>query len=361
MSSARSNASARNRRAQSEIKPSYPPHQQQMNNGQHIQQQQQQQQQQQAKLSISDAIGLITLRLGRVENLVQNNPNAGSAESSNSEDMQAIKHILGRLADLEQRVENTITSPSNTNSNPDIEHFNSQMAAYKENQEKILFEVNNLKEKYNKKLTDVDNKVPSNNTKFNDQMQTFINLQEKLNTDVNNLKDEYSKISQILMSLQSFTMETNKKLTDMVFHSEEEAIFKNNFESNENIIDEPHIPREINATNTQDSTSFTRLIITNDEDLNEQMSDNTTSSAPSIEIQNEPPVTNIFTGLQKTKITHLETSDIDARLPDTSPVNKLDDNIVDSVSQSLDTNSNSSSTRTRSTKNKKKDKFYNKP
>ena len=360
MCSARSNASARNRRAQSELKPSYPPHQQQMSNGQHIQQPQQQQQ---AKLSISDAIGLITLRLGRVENFVQNNPNAGSAESSNSEDMQAIKHILGRLAELEQRVENTVSSPSNANSNQDIEQFNTQLSTYKENQEKLLFEVNNLKEKYNNKNTDVDvdNTVPSNNTKFNDQMQTFINLQEKLNTDVNNLKDEYSKISQILMSLQSFTMETNKKLTDMVFHSEEEAIFKNNFESNENIIDESHIPREINATNTQDSTSFTRLIITNDEDLNEQMSDNTTSSTPSIEIQNEPPVTNIFTGLQKTKITHLETSDIDARLPDTSPVNKLDDNIVDSVSQSLDTNSNSSSTRIRSTKNKKKDKFYNKP
>lgn len=344
MSSARSNASARNRRAQSEFKPSYPPHQQQMSNGQHIQQQQQQ-----AKLSISDAIGLITLRLGRVENFVQNNPNAGSAESSNSEDMQAIKHILGRLAELEQRVENTVSSPSNANSNQDIEQFNTQLSTYKENQEKLLFEVNNLKEKYNNKNTDVDNTVPSNNTKFNDQMQTFINLQEKLNTDVNNLKDEYSKISQILMSLQSFTMETNKKLTDMVFHSEEEAIFKNNFESNENIIDESHIPREINATNTQDSTSFTRLIITNDEDLNDQMSDNTTSSAPSIEIQNDTPVTNIFTGLQKTKITHLETSDIDARLPDTSPVNKLD------------TNSNSSSTRIRSTKNKKKDKFYNKP
>ena len=71
MSSARSNASARQRRSGGDTsRQQYPPQ------NTHIQQSQQgtPQPQQNPKLSISDAIALITLRLGRVENIVQNLP-----------------------------------------------------------------------------------------------------------------------------------------------------------------------------------------------------------------------------------------------------------------------------------------------
>jgi len=51
-----------------------PPHQQQQQRQPHPQQQQQQQQQQQPKISVSDAIALTTLRLGRVETFINSLP-----------------------------------------------------------------------------------------------------------------------------------------------------------------------------------------------------------------------------------------------------------------------------------------------
>ena len=75
-------------------------------------------------------------------------------------------------------------------------------------------------------------------------------------------------------------------------------------------------------------------------DNNSNQNNNSISSDPSNEINHDTPITNIFTGLQKTKITHLETQDIDARLPESSSINKLDDNVIDSVSQSLDSTPN---------------------
>ena len=82
MSSARSNAAARNRRAgdppgqpvqmQQQGRPGQGQQQGQQVQGTRQQQYQpQQMQQQQTKMTLPDAIGLITLRLGRVETIVQ--------------------------------------------------------------------------------------------------------------------------------------------------------------------------------------------------------------------------------------------------------------------------------------------------
>ena len=121
MSSARSNAGARNRRAGgAETAPMTP--QQNMRPGS-SQQQQQQQPQMNPRLSISDAIALITLRLGRVENLIQNMP-VDSPSGSNLEqdenmrmiDVTVFENIVSRLDNLEKGQKNGRTIYKGKNS-----------------------------------------------------------------------------------------------------------------------------------------------------------------------------------------------------------------------------------------------------
>jgi hypothetical protein len=108
MSSSRSIAAARNRRAV--VPPPAPPKQQQIRQPVQQQtrqpvQQQQQQQLQKPKISVGDAIGLTTIRLGRVEqqlaSLLQNplslEPNTQVVDNS------VFETILNRLEFLEKR------------------------------------------------------------------------------------------------------------------------------------------------------------------------------------------------------------------------------------------------------------------
>ena len=122
MSGTRANASARTRRAGgADINSSGPgPMQRGPQSGQGYGQGQGhgqgQQQMQQPKLSISDAIGLITLRLGRVEQIVQtiqtspNDPTSIPEGNDNSAlvDKQVFDHIVKRLDILEQKQKNVI-------------------------------------------------------------------------------------------------------------------------------------------------------------------------------------------------------------------------------------------------------------
>ena len=104
MSASRANAAAKNRRAGGADISS----QQQSRPGQ-----QQQQPQQQPKLSVSDAIGLITLRLGRVENIVQQIQTEAPVESVKQEadptissrfiDITAFNSLIKRLDSIEQK------------------------------------------------------------------------------------------------------------------------------------------------------------------------------------------------------------------------------------------------------------------
>jgi hypothetical protein len=111
MSASRANAAAKNRRAGgADISP-----QQQSRPGQ------QQQQQAQPKLSVSDAIGLITLRLGRVENIVHQLQTEAPAESVKQEadpaitsrfiDITAFNSLVKRLDVIEQKQKVPVPSP----------------------------------------------------------------------------------------------------------------------------------------------------------------------------------------------------------------------------------------------------------
>ena len=206
MSSARSNAGARNRRAGGAE--TAPMTQQNMRPGSSQQQQQQQQPQMNPRLSISDAIALITLRLGRVENLIQNMPvDSPSGFSSNLEqdenmrmiDVTVFENIVSRLDNLEKGQKNV--------SDIQIKQQNQQIQQHTQYQQQL----NSLK------LSTASQSFSSSYTPTIIDTKSEENI-SKLNDSVDVLKAEVVQVKDLLLKLQSFTMETNQKLSDIVFN-----------------------------------------------------------------------------------------------------------------------------------------------
>ena len=207
MSSARSNAGARNRRAGgAETAPMTP--QQNMRPGSSQQQPQQQQPQMNPRLSISDAIALITLRLGRVENLIQNMPvDSPSGSSSNFEqdenmrmiDVTVFENIVSRLDNLEKGQKNVSDTQSKQQQQQIQQHTQYQQ------------QMNSLK------LSTASQSFSSSYTPTIIDTKSEENI-SKLNDSVDVLKAEVVQVKDLLMKLQSFTMETNQKLSDIVFN-----------------------------------------------------------------------------------------------------------------------------------------------
>jgi hypothetical protein len=172
MSSARANASARNRRAGGDMPP--PPQMQ----GRPGQPMQQQQMQMPAKLSVSDAIALITLRLGRVEQIVQNMPVDGqSAVGADGEnirivDNEVFEHMAQRLDELEKGQQELAARKPIVSSNP---------------------------------VTQVVNTAVS----------------KEVSESIEVLKAEMVQVKDLLLNLQSFTMQTNQRLSEIVFNGGE--------------------------------------------------------------------------------------------------------------------------------------------
>jgi hypothetical protein len=217
MSSARSNAAARNRRAgdsnpvQSPQQQNMRPGQGQINRpGQQMQQQQQQMQQPQAhaKLSLSDAIGLITLRLGRVETIVQHlqtdlPPNEINGQTSEMGDNMKLvddsvfANIVNRIDQLENVQKQTISK------------VNSQIQLQTQLQTQLQ------KQSAQPKIAATSTMVEtSQNASVSLHYETKIN---ELNETVKGLHLEIDDLKNMLLKLQSFTMETNQKLSDLIF------------------------------------------------------------------------------------------------------------------------------------------------
>jgi hypothetical protein len=192
--SSRANASARARRAGETSQP------QQVRPQQSQQQQQQLQQQrtQLTKLSIPDAIGLTTLRLGKLENhfsvleqIVQNLSNSGvgveGSESFNENvrvvDEAVFQSIVTRLENLEKR----------------------QLQPHQQQQ-------------------------PQPQQKINPQVNADVDV---IKQDLNIMKKEMTNLKDLLLSLQSFTMQTNQKLADIVF--QENIFVDNEIVTNQNL------------------------------------------------------------------------------------------------------------------------------
>jgi hypothetical protein len=168
MSSARANASARNRRAGGNEMP--PPQQMMGRPGQPGQPMQPP-----PKLSVSDAIALITLRLGRVEQIVSNMPVDGQHNlSPDGEDIKIVdnsvfENVMQRLDSLEKGQKVLATTPSQV--------------------------------------------VQSNSS---------AQVSDELTETVEILKEEVSQLKDLLLNLQAFTMQTNHRLSEIVFNGSSE-------------------------------------------------------------------------------------------------------------------------------------------
>jgi len=207
MSTGRSNASARSRRAGgAELNPQQQQQQQQrgqpqQQRGQPQQQQRGQPQQQVPKLSVSDAIGLLSLRLGKVEGLVQNiqveqvsqgDSGMGFNENSRIIDDNVFKSIVSRLDVLEKNQKALMDNQTTlSNSMKTIASKTSQPGVSGGTQTIV-------KDVSGEKLASV-----------NENMEI--------------LRGEITLVKDLLMKLQNFTMETNQKLVDLIIEQDNMA------------------------------------------------------------------------------------------------------------------------------------------
>jgi hypothetical protein len=203
MSSARANAAARQRRAEPTSQSVSAPQQRFVGQSSRMppppQQQQQQQgapqQQERTKLSISDAIALITLRLGRVESILQNQ-NKDSQSTSAEFDEGLLTNIISRLNFLE-------------NSHKTIENNERQFTA---NIQQLQTTVNTRQVLGDAPTIQTSSVVDTTN----------------YSQDIENLKEDISNIKDLLIKVQNYTMDTNQKLVDIIFSEEQNAAFPSN-------------------------------------------------------------------------------------------------------------------------------------
>jgi hypothetical protein len=217
MSSSRANAAARQRRAgdtqQTQQQSSY------NSSGSKTRFVQQQQEAppppMNPKLSISDAIALITLRLGRVENIVSNyDPNAVSSSSGNHQmnydenmrmvDEQVFNSIVSRLEALEKG--RNLGAPGNA-------QVEQRLSVLEKNQKMLI-------EKQQQMPVVTTTTTPSETTIVNDVAEEKLKPMEE---SIQYVKSELSSLKDLLLKLQSFTMETNQKLADIVFDVEDKS------------------------------------------------------------------------------------------------------------------------------------------
>jgi len=130
-----------------------------------------------AKLSVSDAIALITLRLGRVEQIVQNMPVDGQSnvgvdgENIRIVDNEVFEHMVQRLEELEKVQQELAARKPTVSSTP----------------------------------TQVVNTAVS----------------KEVSESIEVLKAEMVQVKDLLLNLQSFTMQTNQRLSEIVFNGGE--------------------------------------------------------------------------------------------------------------------------------------------
>jgi len=212
MSSSRANAAARARRAGGDMPP---PMQQQQMNGRPGQQQQGQGQAPppggNVKMSISDAIALITLRLGRVEQIVQNMPVDG---------------VQGNLGDNTRIVDDTV-----------LVNIVQRLEAL---------------EKSQKSLVDKVSRTPA-------PVVAPVAPVQSQSVDIEAIEvlhAELAQVKELLMHLQSFTMQTNQRLSDIVFSENgngNEQVEDNNIIVSESILD-TIVPNEIEVETVEEES-----------------------------------------------------------------------------------------------------------
>jgi len=178
------------------------------------------------KLSFSDAIALITIRLGRVETFINNLPPldqleqySSTSQPENNENMKIVdeavfKNIVSRLEKIEQ-----------TN------------------------------------ITPIQTQIPLTTTPIvnNEELQIFKEENSYLKEEMVSLKDEINELKNIILQLQNYTMTTNQKLCDIIFSNENDE--KNISDELSRLLSQPETQLDSEGLDECISASLNGIII----------------------------------------------------------------------------------------------------
>jgi hypothetical protein len=215
MSSSRANASAIQRRTNN---PS--PAKQPVTNTRY---QQQHQPVQNPKLSVSDAIALTTIRLSKVETFINNLPPLDQLEAYSNQQQQSNCMIT-------ENVFNSIVSRLDKLEKSDIkineDKIKEIIASYiKPEIQTIKDELNALNTEFQR--TKENTELNALNTEFQrtkDDLKKEYSKLNELNTDFQHtkedLKKENAELKNMILILQNYTLQTNQKLSDIIFHQD---------------------------------------------------------------------------------------------------------------------------------------------
>ena len=173
-----------------------------INQQQHQQQHQQQQQQQKpsnglpfTKLSISDAIGLITLRLGRIEQFVIDYENGEIATGPQSEenipknskiiDNSVLANIINRLDALEKKEPSTSSNTFSNVNNEQISKIEKDLKETKDLLAHMLFKFELFSKETSDKFGDFEGAITEIEKNMEAQQFTEINDTISANIDIN--------------------------------------------------------------------------------------------------------------------------------------------------------------------------------
>ena len=184
-----------------------------------IQQQPQQQQQQMSqngfpfsKLSISDAIGLITLRLGRVEQFVidyatndESSPSTGSGIPENSKivDNSVLTTIINRLDSLEKR-EGSGVNASSVASLEQVSKLEKELKETKELLSHVIYKLELFSKETNEKFGDFEGAIAE--MEKNMEVHQFIDANDSLNIVTDQTHDITQLVPEGNISLTTFDL-----------------------------------------------------------------------------------------------------------------------------------------------------------
>ena len=225
------------------------------------------------KLSVSDAIALITIRLGRVETFINQLPPLDQLESFSSSQTEEPANNMSLVNDNVFQSIVTRLERLEKSKNSDLEqHISLSQKENAGNVQKIL-SLEQLVSSLEQKITLLQDRhyepTTVNTTIIDDKISS-------LNTQIDQLKDT-------VLSLQTYTMNTNTKLIDLIITNTEmnenqeeneditkhlENLFRNNFENFETEENNSDLFEEtLNEEQTSENNPFENKLTLSEDDL----------------------------------------------------------------------------------------------
>jgi predicted nucleic acid-binding Zn-ribbon protein len=181
------------------------------------------------KLSVSDAIALITIRLGRVETFINQLPPLDQLESFSSSQTEEPANNMSLVNDnvfqsIVTRLEK-LEKSQNTNIDKKVSDLELKILSLEQLISSLEQKINVLPRQIETK--DIDDKITSLNTQLDQLKDTTI-----INDKVTSLNTQLDQLKDTVLSLQTYTMNTNTKLIDLIITNTE---INDNQEENEDI------------------------------------------------------------------------------------------------------------------------------